>query len=242
MHEEKLHDCDRHAYTRQFEGLIEDGLRVQFRASFSISVQDPMISESSLMDGKHHENSEAFAELIAFRYLDFKKRFKDRYTATQSALLLGYTGDAQLTNLSFDLERGTLAFDWKAFLNDFFQITTYVRARKQTREIPIDLAEESFDELWFRKILYDDPQSNTDWSSEFGKEDDECYVEGYFHRLRSAYNQAGLDFDFNNMVKRADERSVREEVAQRTDLCRFLRNASLIRHFGGEDVSSKVYP
>jgi hypothetical protein len=223
---------------RQFEGLIEDGLRVQFSADFSVLLQEPLTPESWSIGAKHYEDSEAFAELIAFRHLNFKKRFKDQQTASQIASLPGYTGDAQLTNLSFDLEKGTLAFDWKAFLTDFFQITTYVRERKQTREISTDLAEESFDELWFRKLLYSDPRSNTDWSLEFGQEDDDCYTEGYFRRLRSAHNQAGLDFDFN-MVN-WNERAVRKEVGRFIKGCRFLGNILLVEHFGGEDDDFEV--
>lgn len=111
----------------EFQGLIEYGLRAQFRAAFEYELRD---LDAAYVRTVHDPTQykplleKTFAELIPFRYLDFKKRVDRQYRTRQTAMLGGYVGDTQLTDVSIDLDDGSFAFDWKTFLNEFFQLTT----------------------------------------------------------------------------------------------------------------------
>jgi len=153
------------------------------------------------------------------------------------ALIGGYVGNAQLTDVSIDLDNKTFAFDWKTFLNGFFQLTTYVRARRQTQGTVSDLAKQAFEAFHLRKSPYTESRLDTlrlerkSWENVYGAEDDDCHTEAYFRRLRSAHSQAGLDFDLNNMIDGMDEAEIRERKVKATALMRLFRNIRLMNSF-----------
>jgi hypothetical protein len=88
-----------------------------------------------------------------------------------------------------DIAQNTLAFDWKAFLNDFYQLTTYVETRKQIKERISDRAEQSLKKLrdpdWDSNVfpMYPYGQRCFEWRFAFGAEDDDCYSEASVRRL-----------------------------------------------------------
>ncbi|KAI4712395.1 hypothetical protein J4E89_002662 [Alternaria sp. Ai002NY15] len=242
MHENRLHEFDCNVEDLEFQGLTEDGLRAQFTAAFEYELRNlegrPEYVRT-LYDRTQYKPllEKTFAELIPFRYLDFKKRVDRQYWTRQMALIGGYVSNAQLTEVSIDLDNKTIAFDWKTFLNDFFQLTTYVRARRQTQGTVSDLAKQAFEAFRLQKSPYTKTRLDTlrlerkSWVHVYGEEDDDCHTEGYFRRLQSAHSEAGLDFDLNNMIDGMDEAEIRKTEVKATALMRLFRNIRLMNSF-----------
>lgn len=242
MHENRLHEFDCNVEDLEFQGLTEDGLRAQFTAAFEYELRNlegrPEYVRT-LYDRTQYKPllEKTFAELIPFRYLDFKKRVDRQYWTRQMALIGGYVSNAQLTEVSIDLDNKTIAFDWKTFLNDFFQLTTYVRARRQTQGTVSDLAKQAFEAFRLQKSPYTKTRLDTlrlerkSWEHVYGEEDDDCHTEGYFRRLQSAHSEAGLDFDLNNMIDGMDEAEIRKTEVKATALMRLFRNIRLMNSF-----------
>ena len=89
------------------------------------------------------------ADGLAYHDLDYKQSFSYANIAGQIAELGFYTNDVQLSGLAVDLDAQSCTFEWKAFINGFYNSTAYVRRVNQISVSTLDLAEQSLDELCF---------------------------------------------------------------------------------------------
>ncbi|EFQ90270.1 hypothetical protein P3342_002338 [Pyrenophora teres f. teres] len=141
----------------------------------------------------------------------------------QTATLGHYANDIYIPGLIFDFEERTLAFEWKAFLDNFYKDTTYVNAQKQTKTPVRDRAKESLESLHDRiekqnkifanfldplKFAGKDPFYDVSWESwldGFDIEDDYLMTAARVERLRCAYSRAGLTLDLNKIAENYTE-------------------------------------
>lgn len=192
----------------QFQNLIEDSARAQFSAQFQFNFHHDDIP----IDDHEWIHCDCCKDIVvglmAFRDLDFEERSGERYHASQTATLGSYCNEAELPGLMVDTVRKTFAFDWKAFLNDFFRITTYVETRNQVKDRVRDRAEQSLNNLRHPPNSDDDTSSVSvfeywcKWPDTFEEEDDDRCTEAYFRRMQSVRNKAGFPLDLANITEK----------------------------------------
>jgi hypothetical protein len=215
--ESRIYDVTFRALDIKFQSLIEDGLRAQFSFSFEYTIENAEISMAvdNLCGSQGQHFKDMLIEMMTLLDPHFEKKYWHPNDTSRYATL-GYRFDeTQFTRLAVDIGRQTCSFDWKAFLNDFYQTISYVQAQTSSKETIGDLVEQSLKNLRLPEYKHSNTYEGSyqecmeNWTSEFGEEDDDSYTEAWFSRLRSVHDQAGLEFGPNNFYNGFDEAQVR---------------------------------
>ncbi|KAE8844416.1 hypothetical protein PTNB85_02681 [Pyrenophora teres f. teres] len=201
--------------TDELQCFIDDGMRAQFRLFTE--------NERPRTGYTFKQVMEDLTETPDSGELGYLTNILSESVVMQTATLGHYANDIYIPGLIFDFEERTLAFEWKAFLDNFYKDTTYVNAQKQTKTPVRDRAKESLESLHDRiekqnkifanfldplKFAGKDPFYDVSWESwldGFDIEDDYLMTAARVERLRCAYSRAGLTLDLNKIAENYTE-------------------------------------